>query len=153
MIVLTQISPGLILMGGLILLLTAGVLTPQEAFSGVSNPGTIAVASIFGVAATMRETGVISLLVRRLLGRPKSLAAARTQIMLPVAVVGAFPNNTPVAAILMPAIDDWAKQNHTPMSKLLLSLSCAVILEGMCTLIGSSTNLVVNRISKLGGRV
>ena len=144
LLMFTRLSPDIILLGGLVLLLTAGILTPQEAFSGVSNPGVITVAVLFGVAAALRETGVIGLLVRHLLGRPKSLMSARVRIMFPVAVISAFLNNTPVVATLMPAIADWAKQTRMPVSKLLLPLSYAAIFGGMCTLVGTSTNLVVN---------
>ena len=144
LLVFTRYSPDIILLGGLALLLAAGILTPEEAFSGVSNPGIITVAVLFGVAAALRETGVISLVVRYVLGRPKSLASAKIRIMMPVAVISAFLNNTPVVATLMPAVDDWAKQNRLPVSKLLIPLSYAAILGGMCTLIGTSTNLIVN---------
>jgi di/tricarboxylate transporter len=144
LLVLTRMSPDLILLGGLGILLTAGILTPQEAFSGMANPGVITVAVMFGIAAALRETGVISILVRHLLGSPKSLTAAIVRIIAPVAVISAFLNNTPVVATLMPAVDDWAKQNRLSVSKLLIPLSYSAILGGMCTLIGTSTNLVVN---------
>ena len=144
LLIFTRFSPDIILLGGLALLLIVGVLTPEEAFLGAANPGVITVAVLFGVAAALRETGVIGLIVRRLLGRPKSLLAAKARIMAPTAIISAFLNNTPVVATLMPAIDDWAKQNRLPISKLLLPLSYAAILGGMCTLVGTSTNLVIN---------
>ena len=144
LLVFTRYSPDIILLGGLALLLTAGILTPREAFSGVSNEGLITVVVLSGIAAVLRETGVIDLVVRYLLGRPESLTAAKVRIMLPVAIISAFLNNTPVVATLMPAVDDWAKRNRMSVSKLLIPLSYAAILGGMCTLIGTSTNLVVN---------
>ena len=143
-LIFTRISPDAILLGGLVLLLTTGILTPVEAFSGFANPGMITVGVLFVVAAALRETGVINLIVRHLLGRPKSLSAALLRIVLPVAATSAFLNNTPVVATLLPAVDEWAKQNRLSVSKLLIPLSYAAILGGMCTLIGTSTNLVVN---------
>ena len=144
LLIFTRISPDAILIGGLILLLTARILTPTEAFSGFANPGMITVGVLFVVTAALRETGVINLIVRHLLGRPKSLSAALLRIVLPVATTSAFLNNTPVVATLLPAVDEWARQNRLSVSKLLIPLSYAAILGGMCTLIGTSTNLVVN---------
>ena len=144
LLIFTRISPDAILLGGLILLLTTRILTPAEAFSGFANPGMITVGVLFVVSAALRETGVINLIVRHLLGRPKSLSAALLRIVLPVATTSAFLNNTPVVATLLPAVDEWAKQNRLSVSKLLIPLSYAAILGGMCTLIGTSTNLVVN---------
>ena len=144
LLIFTRISPDAILLGGLILLLTTRILTPAEALSGFANPGMIMVGVLFVVTAALRETGVINLIVRHLLGRPKSLSAALLRIVLPVATASAFLNNTPVVAALLPAVDEWAKQNRLSVSKLLIPLSYAAILGGMCTLIGTSTNLVAN---------
>ncbi|MDE0504081.1 MAG: SLC13 family permease, partial [Candidatus Poribacteria bacterium] len=144
LLIFTRVSPDAILLGGLILLLTTRILTPAEAFSGFANPGMITVGVLFVVTAALRETGVINLIVRHLLGRPKSLSAALFRIALPVAATSAFLNNTPVVATLLPAVDEWAKQNRLSVSKLLIPLSYSAILGGMCTLIGTSTNLVVN---------
>ncbi len=144
LLIFTRISPDAILLGGLILLLTTRILTPAEALSGFANPGMITIGALFVVSAALRETGVISLIVRRLLGRPESLAAALPRAVLPVAAISAFLNNTPVVATLLPAVDEWAKQNRLAVSKLLIPISYAAILGGMCTLIGTSANLVVN---------
>ena len=144
LLIFTRMSPDAILLGGLILLLTTRILTPAEALSGFANPGMITIGALFVVSAALRETGVISLIVRRLLGRPESLAAALPRAVLPVAAISAFLNNTPVVATLLPAVDEWAKQNRLAVSKLLIPISYAAILGGMCTLIGTSANLVVN---------
>ena len=85
LLIFTRISPDAILLGGLILLLTTRILTPAEALSGFANPGMIMVGALFVVTAALRETGVINLIVRHLLGRPKSLSAALLRIVLPVA--------------------------------------------------------------------
>jgi di/tricarboxylate transporter len=144
LLALTRIGPDLVMLGGLTLLLTARVLTVDEALIGFANESVVTVAALFVVAAGMRETGAIVPLAERVLGRPKSLLSARVRAMLPSAAISAFINNTPLVAMLLPVVSDWARKNRIPVSKILLPFNYAVILGGLCTLIGTSANLVVN---------
>lgn len=144
LLALTRYSADLVLVGGVAVLLLAGVLTPAEALAGLSNEGMVTVAVLYVVAAGLRETGAIGWLVQGVLGRPRSVAHAQMRLMAPVTTMSAFLNNTPVVAMFLPAVNDWARQNRLPLSKLLIPLSYASILGGTCTLIGTSTNLVVN---------
>ncbi|MET0081720.1 MAG: SLC13 family permease [Sedimenticola sp.] len=139
-----RFSPDLILMGGLTLFLVTGVISPQQALAGLSNEGMVTVAVLYIVVTGFRETGGINWIVDWVLGLPSSLAHAQLKVMAPVAALSAFLNNTPVVAIFIPAIDDWAKRNRLSVSKLMLPLSYAAIAGGTCTLIGTSTNLVIN---------
>lgn len=139
-----RFSPDLILMSGLTLLLLAGVISPAEALSGFSNEGMATVAVLFIVITGFRETGGIDWIVQVVLGTAHSLTQAQLKMMLPVATLSAFLNNTPVVAIFIPAINDWAKRFRLSVSKLMLPLSYAAIAGGTCTLIGTSTNLVIN---------
>ncbi|MGD2118087.1 MAG: SLC13 family permease [Chromatiales bacterium] len=139
-----RFSPDLIMMGGLTLLLLSGVITPQQALAGLSNEGMVTVAVLYIVITGFRETGGINWIVQSVLGIPRSLRHAQLKVMAPVAALSAFLNNTPVVAIFIPAIDDWAKRHRLSVSKLLLPLSYAAIAGGTCTLIGTSTNLVIN---------
>ena len=100
--------------------------------------------ALYVVAAGLRETGAMELLVHRLFGKVDTVFRAQLRILGPVAAMSAFLNNTPVVAMMMPVIDDWARKFKIPASKLLIPLSYAAILGGCCTLIGTSTNLVVN---------
>lgn len=143
--------PDVMLVAGMTVLLAAGVLTPAEATVGFSNEGMLSVAVLFAVAAGIRETGALDLVGRRLLGRPRSLAAAQVRMMAPVAFLSAWINNTPVVAVMLPVVQDWARRCGLPVSKLLLPLSWATILGGTCTLIGTSTNLVVSGLAKKHG--
>ena len=86
----------------------------------------------------------MSWLAQWLLGRPKSLTAAQARIMIPTAVLSAFLNNTPLVAMLVPVVGDWSRRIHQSPAKLLMPLSFAAILGGTCTLVGTSTNLIVN---------
>ena len=139
-----RFSPDLILMGGLTLLLVSGIVTPAQALAGLANEGMVTVAVLYIVVSGFRETGGINWIVQSVLGVPKSLAHAQLKMMAPVATLSAFLNNTPVVAIFIPAIDDWAKRYGLSVSKLMLPLSYAAIAGGTCTLIGTSTNLVIN---------
>ncbi|NQT94426.1 MAG: SLC13 family permease [Lentisphaerae bacterium] len=140
----TRKAPDVILVGAAAALLVLGILDPREALRGLSNEGVVAIACLFCVGAGLRETGAMDWVTRHLLGRPKTVASAQMRIMLPTAAMSAFMNNTPLVAILLPVVHDWARKNRFPASKLLIPLSYASILGGACTLIGTSTNLVVN---------
>jgi di/tricarboxylate transporter len=137
-------SPDLILMAGLTLLLLAGVLTPQAALAGLANEGMVTVGVLYLVVSGLRETGGISWISQTILGRPRSLPGAQLRLMLPVAALSAFLNNTPVVALFIPAVQDWAKRHRLSVSRLMIPLSYASIIGGTCTLIGTSTNLVIN---------
>src|SRR5699024_7408236 len=92
----------------------------------------------------LKETGAIQYIVGNIIGRSKNIRRAQLRIMSPVMVVSAFLNNTPIVASFIPALEDWARKNRIPASKLLIPLSYAAILGGTCTLIGTSTNLIIN---------
>jgi di/tricarboxylate transporter len=139
-----QRAPDMVMIGGVVLLLATGVLTPDEALRGMGNEGMITVAALFVVASAVERTGALASLVDRALGRPKSLASAQLRTMIGPGVISAFTNNTPVVALMVPAIRDWAKKHRLSVSKLLMPMNAAVVLGGLCTLIGTSTNVVVS---------
>ena len=140
----SQRGPDMAMIGGVVVLLAAGVLTPDETLKGMSNEGMITVAALFVVAAALERTGALATLVDRALGRPQSLASAQLRTMVGPAALSAFMNNTPVVALMVPAIRDWAKKHRLSVSKLLMPMNAAVVLGGLCTLIGTSTNVVVS---------
>lgn len=149
---LTRIAADLVLMSALALLLVLGVLEPAQALAGFANPGVITIAMLYVVAAGLQETGAVQWLARLLLGHPRTESGALLRLVAPTGVLSAFLNNTAVVVMFMPAIQDWARRLGMPASKLLLPLSYAAILGGSCTLIGTSTNLVVDGLlqSQLG---
>ena len=120
-----------------------GLLTPREALGGFANPGLATVAVLFIVVTGLRETGGIDWVAQRLLGRPSSVRGAIARISLPVVGMSAFLNNTPVVAMLIPAVEEWARRLRISPSKLMIPLSYAAVLGGTCSLIGTSTNLIV----------
>jgi len=144
MMAFTWISPDIIMSAGLTLLLVTGVLLPGEALAGFSNQGMLTVAVLYVVVSGLTETGAVSWIVQNILGRPRNIRQAQTRLMTPAAILSAFLNNTPVVAVFVPAVKVWARRNNLSLSKLLIPLSYASIVGGTCTLIGTSTNLVVN---------
>lgn len=134
----------LILFGGVMALLVAGVVTPEQALSGMANEGLATVAVLFVVARALSASGVVSWISMQVLGRPKSRVSAQLRLMLPVAAMSSLINNTPVVAMLVPAVSDWAKRTGISVSQLMMPLSYAAIIGGTCTLVGTSTNLVIN---------
>ncbi|HEV2296315.1 MAG TPA: SLC13 family permease [Tepidisphaeraceae bacterium] len=138
----------LVLLAGMTALMTLSAFSdrfpsPRQMAAEFGNEGLLAVGVLFVIAAGLTETGGLSLLTARLLGRPRSIVGAQMRMMLPVAVSSAFLNNTPVVAMFVPVVNDWCKKAGISPSKLFIPLSYAAILGGMCTLIGTSTNLVV----------
>lgn len=148
----TRIPADLVLMAALAFLVISGILSPAEALAGFANTGVITIATLYVVAAGLKETGAVQWVASRLLGQPQSIREAQLRMLMPTSVLSAFMNNTAVVAMFIPAIQDWSQRLKIPASKLLLPLSYATILGGTCTLIGTSTNLVVDGLlqSKTG---
>jgi di/tricarboxylate transporter len=137
-------APDMVMMGAVIVLLFTGILSPSEALEGMSNQGMITVAALFVVAAAVERTGALQTIIGRLLGRPHSLATAQIRTMIGPGILSAFMNNTPVVALMVPALRSWARKHGLSISKLLMPMNCAVVLGGLCTLIGTSTTVVVS---------
>ncbi len=123
--------------------MASGIISLDEGLGGFSNEGLLTVLTLFVVADGISKTGALDWYMGKLLGRPKTAASAQLRMMVPVAMVSAFLNNTPVVAVMLPIVQKWAKNNKIPIQQLLIHLSYATILGGTCTLIGTSTNLVV----------
>lgn len=140
-----RMRPGMILFSAAVVFLCAGILTPKDMLEGFSNKGMITVALLFLVSEGIRRAGVLEQLLLFLLPKGR-LSVYRVQLrLLPiVAAISAFLNNTPVVVIFAPIIKRWAESVRLPTTKFLIPLSYATILGGMCTLIGTSTNLVVD---------
>ncbi|MBI2800920.1 MAG: anion permease [Gammaproteobacteria bacterium] len=148
LLILTSIAPDLVMMACLTLLMLCGVLAPVQALSGFANEGMATVGVLYVVVAGLRDTGVMAWIAEQLFGRPRSVAAAQWRMMIPVATISAFMNNTPLVAAMLPAVTEWGKKYQIPVSKLLMPLSFATILGGLCTLIGTSTNVIVAGLMK-----
>jgi len=141
-------GPDVVLVGGVLVLTLFNIVSERfpsarEAAAAFGNEGLLTVGVLFVVAAGLTETGALGPLTNRLLGRPTSIAHAQLRLMVPVAGMSSFLNNTPVVAMFMPIVSDWCKRTGLSPSALFIPLSYAAVLGGVCTLIGTSTNLVV----------
>lgn len=120
-----------------------GGLTLDQALVGFSHPAVILIGALFVVAEGLSETGATQRVAEGLLGRPQSVPMAQLRLMAPVGVLSGFMNNTPIVAMYMPIVGDWARKIQVSPSKLFLPLSFAAIMGGRLTAIGSSSNLVI----------
>ena len=144
LLVFTRLPSDFVFLGGLGALMLSGVLQPEDALAGFSSQGIITVGVLYVVVTGMQETGGLSWISNRLLGRPRTLTGAQVRLIGPVAALSAFLNNTPVVAMLIPVVTEWCRRIRMHPSRMMIPLSYAAILGGVCTLIGTSTNLVVN---------
>ncbi|MEL0167856.1 MAG: SLC13 family permease [Pseudomonadaceae bacterium] len=143
-LVATSVAADVVLMAAVTVLLVGGILSPQQALGGFANTGVMTIATLYVVAGGLKETGALQWVASRLLGQPRSLRRTQLRMLAPVGVLSAFMNNTAVVAMFIPVVQEWARRLRLSPSKLLLPLSYASILGGTCTLIGTSTNLVVD---------
>lgn len=135
------------------ILLTSGIITPDQGISGFSNKATITVGAMFIISAALFKTGAVSYLgkITTNIFRRNYWLGLIT-VMLAVGFFSAFVNNTPVVAIFIPILLGVAKEIRASTSKLLMPMSFASMFGGVCTLIGTSTNILVSSIAEEAGQ-
>ena len=138
-----RFTPDKVLLGAVAVLIATGILGPVEALSGFWNRGVLTVAVLFVLVAALKSTGAIRWIGDWVLGRPKGEWRAQARLITITSPLSAFINNTPIVAMLTSAVEHWSRRSGIPPSKLLLPMNYATILGGMCTLVGTSTNLIV----------
>ena len=136
--------PDLLFVGGTAFLSVMGIITPDQAFAGFANPGMLTVAFLFVVVAALRETGVLDYVGHHVLGKAQTERAALVRLSFFIVPMSAMLNNTPIVAMFIPIVIDWCRRWRISPAKLLIPLSFLTILGGTCTLIGTSTTLVIN---------
>ncbi|WP_196137776.1 SLC13 family permease [Aliikangiella sp. G2MR2-5] len=139
----TKKEPELIFGGGLLLLLIFNQVSIESALSGFASPGFFTVACLYVVAAGIKETGLLQPVLNQMLGNVRSYRRAHLNITIPVSALSSVMNNTPIVAALLPGISSWCRSNQWSKRGFLLPLSYAAIMGGTCTVIGSSTNLLI----------
>ena len=143
LLVRTRIPPTALFLGALTAAITLKLAPAHELLKGFSNQGMLTVGVLYLVAGGMYATGAITAIMDKLIGRPKTIMGAQIKILPPIAVGSAFLNNTPLVAMMIPVIRDLTQSTRLPARQLYLPVSFASILGGTCTVIGTSTNLVI----------
>ncbi len=132
-------------------LLALGLVTPQEGISGFSNPATVTVAAMFILSAGLQKTGATAAVGRLMVRFGQSYFSALVVIMGTITIISAFVNNTAAVAVFIPLVMIVANRRKIAASRLLIPLSYASQFGGVCTLVGTSTNLLVSAISEEAG--
>ena len=140
-----KMRPGMTLLSVVVVFLATGILTAKEMLEGFSNKGMMTVGVLFLISEGVRRSGALSSIVYKVLpNRKVSIRRAQMRLFPLIYSISLFINNTPLVVIFGPIIKRWTKMIEHPATKFLIPLSYVTILGGMCTLIGSSTNLVVH---------
>ena len=140
----TKLRADLVFLGAIGILYVTGVLDAKEAFSGFSSTSVVVIGVLFVVVAGLMHTGVLQWIVKHLLGQPSSYGKAVIRLMLPVAALSSFLSNTTVVALFVNIVKMWSKKLNISPSKLLIPLSYASGMGGVCTLIGTPPNLIIS---------
>lgn len=139
----TRVPAEIVFLGALTVLLVTGVVSEEEGMAGFGSEPVVIHAAFFVIIAGLLQSGVLYWLTRHLLGTPRNYTDALSRLMVPIAVLSALLNAVNVVALFIDAVKIWARKLDISSSKLLLPLSYAATLGGMCTLLGNSSNLVV----------
>ncbi|HSH51261.1 MAG TPA: SLC13 family permease, partial [Bacteroidales bacterium] len=121
-----------------------GILTPREILNGFANQQLAVIILLLLLGDIIRQAGVVEVLFDRIFKSAKSYRGFLSRMTIIISGFSAFLNNTPLVAVMMPYVNNWCKRNNISPSKFLMPLSYAAILGGCATLIGTSTNLIVN---------
>lgn len=144
LLIFTHLSEEVAFLGVIAVLYVTGILNTEEALGGFSSNSVVMVGVLFAVVAGLVHTGVLQWMVAHLLGVPKSYKGAIVRLMLPVAGLSAMLSNTTVVALFVNIVKIWSKKLNIAPSKLLIPLSYASGMGGVCTLIGTPPNLIIS---------
>ena len=144
LLVTEWVPPGVTGLCAIAALALTGVLPPERAFAGLTNPAFLTVASMYVLSAAVERTGAAGAMANRLTGSGSgSPAVAYHLLLVATMLLSGFVNNTPLILIFLPLVLGLARRMGEAPSKLLIPLSYVSILGGSATLIGTSTNLIV----------
>ncbi len=139
----TRIPAEVAFLGALTVLLVTGVVTEEEGMAGFGSEPVVVHAAFFVIIAGLMQSGVLYWLTKNVLGDPRNYHRAIVKLMVPTSILAALLNSVNVVALFIDAVKIWARKLDIAPSKLLLPLSYAATLGGMCTLLGNSSNLIV----------
>lgn len=142
--IFTKLPSDFVFVGGMTMLLLSGVIPTKQVFAGFASETVVLIGALFVVICGLVQTGFLQWIVTYCLGTPKSYKWAIVRLMVPVAALSSFLNNTTVVALFSRVVKLWSKKLNIPLSKLLIPLSYASGMGGICTLIGTPPNLLIS---------
>ena len=142
--IFSKLRTDIIFLAAMSILFVSGVVDVKGAFGGFSSPSVLVIAVLYAVIAGLNHTGVLNWIVKHLMGSPKTLTGAITRVMLPVAFLSSLLTNTTVVALFINIVKIWSKKLGISPSKLLIPLSYASGMGGLCTLIGTPPNIIIS---------
>lgn len=143
LVTVSWMDPAVVMLLSVALLLAPEVITTKEAAEGFGNTQVLTIAFLFVVAAGIERSGCLHIVTRVLLKGSSRVWVAQLRMMVPVALISGFINNTPLVAMMMPVVEDFCRSTDIPASKMMIPLSYSAIFGGTLTIIGTSTNLIV----------
>ena len=144
LLLFTRLEADIVFVGGMTALLITGTLPTDKVLAGFSSPSVVVIGVLFVVVAGMVHTGVLQWIVKHVLGRPRSYPGAIVRLMLPVAALSSVLSNTTVVALFINVVKVWSRKLGIAPSRLLIPLSYASGMGGICTLIGTPPNLIIS---------
>jgi di/tricarboxylate transporter len=144
-------APSVAVLGATVVLFVTGVINGWQALSGFSNPAPITIAALFVLARAVGKTGALQPMVWGVLGKRQSKRSTLGRLLLPTTTASAFLSNTPIVAMLVPQVSEWADRRGISPSRFLMPLSFAAVFGGAVTLIGTATNLVISGLLEASG--
>jgi di/tricarboxylate transporter len=152
-LILDKVRSDVVALAGAAVLLMTGVVRPVEVQSAFASPAIIALASLFVIAYAMELSGLLDAAIRLVTKLCSHIGKAGLWIMIGLSgAASAFLNNTPIVVLGAPVVRDVAKSLNLSPKRFLIPLSYAAVLGGCCTLIGTSTNLLVNDMAAVSGQ-
>jgi di/tricarboxylate transporter len=142
-LILNKVGTDSVMLTALTALYLARIINLEEALAGFSSDGLLTVLVLFVVAEGLNKTGALNWYIGKLLGRPSTPAGAQIRVMAPIVLLSGFINDTALVTIALPVLIQWAGRVKVPLRLILMPLSFAALLGGVCTIIGTSTNLIV----------
>jgi di/tricarboxylate transporter len=137
-------TPDTLMFAGLCILVVAGAVAPQDALAGFSETAVVTIGVLFVCAAAMQETGALRVVSRAVFGQTENPRVALLRMLVPTALMSAFMNNTPIVAMFIPMVRQFAIRIGVAPSKFLMPLAYAAMFGGTCTLVGTSSNLIIS---------
>ncbi|GLI68061.1 hypothetical protein VaNZ11_012389 [Volvox africanus] len=142
------VDPDICLFGGTTILLLTGIIVPRDAFAGLANESIVSIALMMMIAAGLESSGALEFVPEVVMGRSRKEWVGQLRLHIAVASVSAVMNNTPLVAVMIPVVEAWCRQNNHHVSRFMIPLSYAAILGGLCTIIGTSTNLIARGLAQ-----